>query len=53
MEKKLLSVRSIVAIGIGAAIMFVLMRFVAIPSGVPKYQTRISTYPAQLSPCSR
>ncbi|QQO09278.1 ECF-type riboflavin transporter substrate-binding protein [Breznakiella homolactica] len=35
MEKKLISVRTMVAIGIGAAIMFVLMRFVAIPSGVP------------------
>ncbi|MDR2181597.1 MAG: ECF-type riboflavin transporter substrate-binding protein [Treponema sp.] len=30
-----LSVRTVVAIGIGAALMFVLMRFVAIPSGVP------------------
>ncbi|MDR2768385.1 MAG: ECF-type riboflavin transporter substrate-binding protein [Treponema sp.] len=30
-----LSVRTVVAIGIGAALTFVLMRFVAIPSGVP------------------
>jgi energy-coupling factor transport system substrate-specific component len=35
MEKKLLSVKTVVAIGIGAALMFVLMRFVAVPSGVP------------------
>jgi len=35
MEKKLISVKTVVAIGIGAALMFVLMRFVAIPSGVP------------------
>jgi energy-coupling factor transport system substrate-specific component len=32
---KLVSVRTIVATGIGAAVFFVLMRFVAIPSGVP------------------
>ena len=30
-----LSVKTVVAIGIGAALMFVLMRFVAVPSGVP------------------
>ncbi|MDR0910312.1 MAG: ECF-type riboflavin transporter substrate-binding protein [Spirochaetaceae bacterium] len=35
MEKKLLSVKAVVAIAIGAALMFVLMRFVAVPSGVP------------------
>jgi len=35
MEKKLISVKTVVAIGIGAALMFVLMRFTAIPSGVP------------------
>ena len=35
MGKKLISVKIVVAIGIGAALMFVLMRFVAIPSGVP------------------
>ena len=35
MEKKLISVKTVVAIGIGSALMFVLMRFVAIPSGVP------------------
>ncbi len=35
MNKKLLSIRTMVATGIGAAIFFVLMRFVAIPSGVP------------------
>jgi energy-coupling factor transport system substrate-specific component len=35
MGEKLISVKTVVAIGIGAALMFVLMRFVAIPSGVP------------------
>ncbi|MDR3167706.1 MAG: ECF-type riboflavin transporter substrate-binding protein [Treponema sp.] len=35
MENKVLPVRTVVAIGIGAALFFVLMRFVAIPSGVP------------------
>jgi energy-coupling factor transport system substrate-specific component len=35
MGKKLISVKTVVAIGIGAALMFVLMRFVAVPSGVP------------------
>jgi energy-coupling factor transport system substrate-specific component len=34
-KKKLFSVKMVVATGIGAAIFFVLMRFVAIPSGVP------------------
>jgi energy-coupling factor transport system substrate-specific component len=34
MAKKFISVKTVVAIGIGAALMFVLMRFVAIPSGV-------------------
>lgn len=33
--KKYLSVKTIVAIGIGAALFFVLGRFVAIPSGIP------------------
>jgi len=32
---KLISVKTVVAIGIGAALFFVLFRFVAIPSGVP------------------
>ena len=35
MGKMMISVKTVVAIGIGAALMFVLMRFVAIPSGVP------------------
>jgi len=35
MEKKLISVKTVVAIGIGSALMFVLMRFVAVPTGVP------------------
>ena len=32
---KFLSVKAVVAIGIGAALMFVLMRFVAVPTGIP------------------
>jgi len=35
MDKKVISVKTVVAIGIGAALMFVLNRFVAVPSGVP------------------
>jgi len=35
MDKKFISVKTVVAIGIGSALMFVLMRFAAIPSGVP------------------
>jgi len=35
MDKKFISVKTVVAIGIGAALMFVLNRFVAIPSGIP------------------
>ncbi|MDR2397792.1 MAG: ECF-type riboflavin transporter substrate-binding protein [Spirochaetaceae bacterium] len=35
MEKKQVPVRTVVAVGIGAALVFVLMRFVAIPSGIP------------------
>ncbi|MCL2271578.1 MAG: ECF-type riboflavin transporter substrate-binding protein [Treponema sp.] len=35
MSKKIISVKMVVAIGIGAALMFVLMRFVAIPTGIP------------------
>jgi energy-coupling factor transport system substrate-specific component len=35
MAKQIVSVKTVVAIGIGAALVFVLMRFVALPSGVP------------------
>ena len=35
MGKKTIPVKTVVAVGIGAALMFVLMRFVAIPTGVP------------------
>jgi energy-coupling factor transport system substrate-specific component len=35
MAKKLISVRTVAAVGIGGALFFVLMRFVAVPSGVP------------------
>jgi energy-coupling factor transport system substrate-specific component len=35
MNKKFISIKTIVVIGIGAALMFVLNRFLAIPTGVP------------------
>src|SRR5215469_9959229 len=35
MGKRMISVKTVVAIGIGSALLFVLMRFVALPSGVP------------------
>ncbi|MDR0587210.1 MAG: ECF-type riboflavin transporter substrate-binding protein [Treponema sp.] len=35
MARQIVSVKTVVAIGIGAALVFVLMRFVALPSGVP------------------
>ena len=35
MEKRVISVKTVVAIGIGAALMFVLMRFVTVPTGIP------------------
>jgi energy-coupling factor transport system substrate-specific component len=35
MGSKVISIKTVVAVGIGAALMFVLMRFVAVPSGVP------------------
>jgi energy-coupling factor transport system substrate-specific component len=35
MTQKIITVKTVVAIGIGAALVFVLMRFVALPSGVP------------------
>jgi energy-coupling factor transport system substrate-specific component len=35
MGNKFISVKTVAAIGIGAALMFVLMRFAAVPSGVP------------------
>ena len=35
MDKKFISVKTVVAIGIGAALMFVLMRYVAVPTGIP------------------
>ena len=35
MIKKFISVKTVVAIGIGAALMFVLMRFVAVPTLIP------------------
>ncbi|MDR2783363.1 MAG: ECF-type riboflavin transporter substrate-binding protein [Treponema sp.] len=42
MANKLISIKTVVAIGIGAAIMFVLMRFVAIPSGIPNTNLNLS-----------
>jgi energy-coupling factor transport system substrate-specific component len=41
MNKNLLSVKTVVAIGIGAALYFVLMRFVAIPTGIPNTNVNI------------
>ena len=41
MVKQLISVKAVVAIGIGAALLFVLMRFVAVPSGVPNTNLNI------------
>jgi energy-coupling factor transport system substrate-specific component len=35
MPKKAISVKTVVAVGVGAALVFVLMRFVSIPSGIP------------------
>jgi energy-coupling factor transport system substrate-specific component len=35
MAKRILSIRTVVAIGIGAALYFVLFRFVPIPTGIP------------------
>jgi len=46
-NSKIISVRTVVAIGIGAAIMFVLMRFVAIPTGIPN--TNLQLAPAVLT----
>jgi energy-coupling factor transport system substrate-specific component len=43
MAKKLLSVRTVVAVGIGAALVFVLKRFVAIPSGVPNTNLELAS----------
>ena len=42
MSQKLISVRTVVAVGIGSAIFFVLMRFVALPSGVPNTNLNLS-----------
>lgn len=42
MRNKLISVKTVVAIGIGSAIMFVLMRFVALPSGIPNTNFNLS-----------
>ena len=35
MSRNFISVKTVVAIGIGAALLFVLMRFAAVPSGIP------------------
>ncbi|AEF84324.1 conserved hypothetical protein [Treponema primitia ZAS-2] len=43
MAKKVISVRTVVAVGIGAALVFVLMRFVAIPSGVPNTNLNLAS----------
>jgi len=41
MVKKVISVKTVVAIGIGSALLFVLMRFVALPSGIPNTNLNI------------
>ena len=41
MANKMISVKTVVAIGIGAALYFVLMRFVAIPVGIPNVNINI------------
>jgi energy-coupling factor transport system substrate-specific component len=43
MPKQVISVRTMVATGIGAAIMFVLMRYVALPSGVPNTNLNLAS----------
>ena len=35
---KKMSIKTVVAVGIGAALFFVLARFVSIPSGMPEHQ---------------
>jgi len=42
MDKKLVNIRTVVAIGIGSAIFFVLFRFVAIPSGIPNLNLNLA-----------
>ncbi|KRM05224.1 MAG: ECF-type riboflavin transporter substrate-binding protein [Liquorilactobacillus ghanensis] len=42
MKKKTDSIQSVVATGIGAAIIFVLMKFVAIPTGIPNTQVNVA-----------
>ena len=41
MKIKMISARTVVAIGIGAALVFVLMCFVTLPSGVPNTEIRL------------
>jgi len=36
------SIRTVVATGIGAAVIFVLMKFVAIPTGIPNTQVNVA-----------
>ncbi|AUJ32073.1 ECF-type riboflavin transporter substrate-binding protein [Liquorilactobacillus nagelii] len=42
LNKKSDSIQSVVATGIGAAIIFVLMKFVAIPTGIPNTQINVA-----------
>jgi energy-coupling factor transport system substrate-specific component len=42
-NNRIISVRTVAAVGIGAALVFVLMRFVAIPSGVPNTNLNLSS----------
>jgi energy-coupling factor transport system substrate-specific component len=47
MSSRVISVRTVVAVGIGSALFFVLMRFAALPSGIPN--TNLQLAPAILS----
>ncbi|MDR2481417.1 MAG: ECF-type riboflavin transporter substrate-binding protein [Spirochaetaceae bacterium] len=42
MSQKMISIRTVVAAGIGAAVFFVLMRFIALPSGIPNTNINLS-----------
>ena len=41
-KKTGLSVRSVVATGIGAAVFFILMKYIAIPTGVPNTNVNVA-----------
>ena len=41
-KKSGLSVRAVVATGIGAAVFFILMKYIAIPTGVPNTNVNVA-----------